>query len=71
MYGRFLSPDPARDQHFEETPSWNIYSYVQNNPSMAIDPNGMEHYWVVVNSLRYSRVLPKPYMVRHPRDAPD
>ncbi|BDU72953.1 RHS repeat-associated core domain-containing protein [Mesoterricola silvestris] len=39
-YGRFLSPDPARDQHFEETQSWNIYSYVQNNPTMNIDPNG-------------------------------
>ena len=41
-YGRFLSPDPARDQHFEQTQSWNIYSYVQNNPTMNIDPNGME-----------------------------
>ena len=40
MYGRFLSPDPARDQHFEETQSWNIYSYVQNNPTMSIDPTG-------------------------------
>lgn len=40
-YGRFLSPDPARDQHFEETQSWNIYSYVQNNPTMNIDPTGM------------------------------
>lgn len=40
-YGRFLSPDPARDQHFEETQSWNIYSYVQNNPTMLIDPDGM------------------------------
>jgi len=41
-YGRFLSPDPARDQHFEETQSWNIYSYCQNNPTMAIDPDGMK-----------------------------
>ncbi len=40
-FGRFLSPDPARDQHFEETQSWNIYSYVQNNPTMKIDPDGM------------------------------
>lgn len=42
MYGRFLSPDPARDQHFEETQSWNIYSYVRNNPTMHIDPTGMQ-----------------------------
>jgi len=42
-YGRFLSPDPARDQHFEETQSWNIYSYVQNNPTMKVDSTGM--FW--------------------------
>lgn len=40
MWGRFASPDPARDQHFEETQSWNIYSYVQNNPVMMVDPDG-------------------------------
>jgi len=40
-FGRFASPDPARDQHFEETQSWNIYSYVRNNPVMGIDPTGM------------------------------
>jgi len=39
-WGRFASPDPARDQHFEDTQSWNIYSYVQNNPTMMVDPNG-------------------------------
>ncbi|MDP2815571.1 MAG: RHS repeat-associated core domain-containing protein [Rectinemataceae bacterium] len=41
MWGRFASPDPARDQHFEQTQSWNIYSYVQNSPVMKIDPTGM------------------------------
>ena len=41
MYGRFLSPDPARDQHFEETQSWNIYSYVRNMPTILTDPTGM------------------------------
>jgi RHS repeat-associated protein len=45
MYGRFLSPDPARDQHFEETQSWNIYSYCQNIPTMKIDPDGMKDDW--------------------------
>ena len=41
MWGRFASPDPARDQHFEQTQSWNIYSYVRNNPVMMTDPTGM------------------------------
>jgi len=41
QYHRFGSPDPARDQHFEETQSWNIYSYVQNQPTMMTDPTGM------------------------------
>ncbi len=40
-YGKFASPDPGRDQHFEETQSWNIYSYVRNNPVIGIDPTGM------------------------------
>nr|WP_275976354.1 BPSL0067 family protein [Geothrix alkalitolerans] len=40
-FGRFASPDPARDQHFEFTQSWNIYSYVRNNPIMSVDPTGM------------------------------
>ncbi|WP_306590490.1 RHS repeat-associated core domain-containing protein [Geothrix sp. 21YS21S-4] len=39
-YGRFLSPDPARDQHFEETQSWNIYSYVRNGPVSNVDFTG-------------------------------
>ncbi|WP_306591895.1 RHS repeat-associated core domain-containing protein [Geothrix sp. 21YS21S-4] len=40
--GRFTSPDPARDQHFEDTQSWNIYSYVRNSPILNTDPTGME-----------------------------
>lgn len=40
-FGRFTAPDPARDQHFEDTQSWNIYCYVRNNPIMGVDPTGM------------------------------
>ena len=40
-FGRFASPDPARDQHFDNGQSWNIYSYVRNNPVMSTDPTGM------------------------------
>ena len=41
QFGRFTAPDPARDQHFEDTQSWNIYSYVRNSPVMSTDPTGM------------------------------
>ena len=41
QFGRFSAPDPARDQHFEDTQSWNIYSYVRNSPVMSTDPTGM------------------------------
>ena len=41
-WGRFASPDPARDQHTDLTQSWNIYSYVRNSPMLAIDPTGMQ-----------------------------
>ena len=40
-YGKFASPDPGRDQHFDYTQSWNIYSYTRNNPIIATDPTGM------------------------------
>lgn len=41
MYGRFASPDPALDQSYTDTQKWNIYSYCGNDPTMRIDPDGM------------------------------
>jgi RHS repeat-associated protein len=66
MWGRFASPDPARDQHFEQTQSWNIYSYVQNNPVINTDPTGMWTWSGVYDSvldtaaagLTYAKVVP-------------
>jgi RHS repeat-associated protein len=41
--GRFTSPDPIfiSDQQIVNPQSWNLYSYVGNNPLCAIDPTGM------------------------------
>ncbi len=39
--GRFTSPDtPLTDQHPQDPQSWNLYSYVRNNPLRFNDPTG-------------------------------
>jgi RHS repeat-associated protein len=39
--GRFTGPDePLMDQDAADPQSWNLYSYVRNNPLRAIDPTG-------------------------------
>jgi RHS repeat-associated protein len=39
--GRFTSPDaPFADQYPEDPQSWNLYSYVRNNPLIYTDPSG-------------------------------
>ena len=39
--GRFMSPDdPFIGQDPNDPPSWNLYSYVDNNPLTNIDPDG-------------------------------
>ena len=41
--GRFTSPDvPLADQWEKDPQSWNLYSYVRNNPLRFIDPTGRE-----------------------------
>jgi RHS repeat-associated protein len=41
--GRFTSPDvPLADQWEKDPQSWNLYSYVRNNPLRFVDPTGHE-----------------------------
>ena len=41
--GRFMSPDlPRVDQNPSDPQSWNLYSYVRNNPLANVDPNGTD-----------------------------
>ncbi len=39
-WGRFLSRDPGNDWNIHQPQSWNMYSYVRNNPVNARDPDG-------------------------------
>jgi RHS repeat-associated protein len=39
--GRFMTPDePFADQSVRDPQSWNLYSYVRNNPANNTDPTG-------------------------------
>ena len=38
--GRFTSPDDGSDQSPGDPQSWNLYSYVRNNPLSNVDPDG-------------------------------
>ncbi len=41
--GRFTSPDESLIDQFPEDPqSWNLFSYVRNNPLTSVDPTGRE-----------------------------
>jgi RHS repeat-associated protein len=39
-FGRFLSVDPGKDWDMGQPQSWNMYSYVRNNPVNHTDPTG-------------------------------
>lgn len=42
QYGRFMSPDPVGNAVAIPPQSWNMYSYVLNNPLSFIDPTGLD-----------------------------
>jgi RHS repeat-associated protein len=54
--GRFTSPDePLIDQYPGDPQSWNLYSYVRNNPLNAIDPSGQDCVYINDNSVDLER----------------
>ena len=46
--GRFQSPDPSGAAFSDpgNPQSWNMYSYVQNNPLNAVDPDGLDCVYI-------------------------
>ena len=51
--GRLTSPDqPFADQNTNDPQSWNLYSYVRNNPLNRIDPDG--HLTVIIPGTEWS-----------------
>jgi RHS repeat-associated protein len=51
--GRFTSPDDGSDQDPSDPQSWNLYSYVRNNPLVGIDPSGQDCIHINVDSGAY------------------
>ena len=50
--GRFMTPDPPLlDQDVADPQSWNLYSYVRNNPLSFIDPTGNAAQWTSVDAI--------------------
>jgi len=56
--GRFMSADPANIAgdllEWESPQSWNAYSYVQNDPINATDPDGLDCVYVSGNQVFYN-----------------
>jgi len=50
---RFLSVDPGRDVDPTVPQSWNMYSYVRNNPTNLVDPDGRMAWRKVIDVFKY------------------
>jgi RHS repeat-associated protein len=55
--GRFRRPDPSSvdgDVVDRESPQgWNMYSYVLNNPTTAVDPDGLDCIYINNDTGKY------------------
>ena len=60
--GRWLSPDPAGTKAVTLTDpqTWNMYSYVRNNPTTLTDPSGLEVPVVIGNTVYAGSVRTVP-----------
>jgi len=56
QYGRFMSPDDTDpEEHLGNPQGLNLYSYVQNNPTNATDPDGHDCVYINDNSASVTR----------------
>jgi RHS repeat-associated protein len=68
--GKFMSVDPGHDWNPSQPQSWNLYSYMRNNPITGTDPTGKFAisigYWTSVaqNAQKSANMLlgPNPHM---------
>ena len=56
--GRFMSPDAFTYAIKTEPQTWNLYSYVANNPLKRTDPDG--HDWFLIDNCGF---LLKPFSI--------
>ncbi|MCD9189243.1 MAG: RHS repeat-associated core domain-containing protein [Pyrinomonadaceae bacterium] len=55
--GKFMSVDPGRDFNPKNPQSWNLYSYVRNNPVNATDPTGRNMYSSIFQMAAHARAF--------------
>jgi len=67
QFGRFMIPDPLGNFVADPTDpqTWNMYSYVTNNPLKYVDPDGYDRYLSCIDIWAEFLVLPSDWDTEH------